>query len=296
MKENLIDLGFVVGLDYTSPHLDPHALLQQFKGHPFVRGLLKGGRAVSYGAKAIPEGGYYSMPRTSADGLLIVGDSAGFLDAQRLKGIHLAIKSGMLAAETIYEALTNDDFSAERLHTYKTRFENSWAREQLWKVRNFRQSFQKGFWSGMLHAGFQFVSNGRGLRDPMPTRAGHEMMKPLSHSGQNREVPNYDGSLTFDKLTDIFLSDTAHEEDQPCHLRIQDFDICNNRCTVEYGNPCQHFCPANVYEMVERSDGNRLQVNFTNCVHCKTCDIMDPYQIIEWTTPEGGGGPDWKNM
>ncbi len=296
MKENLIDLGFVVGLDYSSPGLDPHALLQQFKGHPFVRELLKGGQAVSYGAKAIPEGGYYSMPRTSADGLLIVGDSAGFLDAQKLKGVHLAIKSGMLAAETIYEGLKNDDFSAERLHSYKTRFENSWAREQLWGVRNFRQSFQKGFWRGMLHAGLQFVSNGRGLRDPMPTRAGYEMMEPLSRSGKEEDTPEYDGDLTFDKLTDIFLSDTAHEEDQPCHLRIQDFDICHDRCTAEYGNPCQHFCPANVYEMMDGADGKRLQVNFTNCVHCKTCDIMDPYQIIEWTTPEGGGGPDWKNM
>ncbi len=299
MKDNLIDLGFVVGLDYRHPSTDPHMLMQQFKTHPWVRRMLEGGEMVGYGAKAIPEGGYYSMPRIHSDGLLLIGDTAGFLDSQRLKGIHLAVKSGMLAAETILDCLKADDFSAQRLSDYGRRFEESWAKQELWKVRNFRQSFQKGFWSGFLHSGLQFVTGGRGLIDPMPTKAGHSMMERLgafASNGQPEQL-SFDGKLTFDKLSNVFRSDTAHEEEQPCHLKIADYDICNNRCTKEYGNPCQRFCPASVYEMVEKGDGRKeLQVNFTNCVHCKTCDIMDPYQIITWTPPEGGGGPDWKDL
>ncbi|MGH9341338.1 MAG: 4Fe-4S dicluster domain-containing protein [Acidobacteriota bacterium] len=300
MKDNLIDLGYVVGLDYEDPCTDPHHLFQKFKIHPFVRELLEDGSMISYGAKAIPEGGYYSMPRLYAGGLLIVGDSGGFLNAQRLKGIHLAVKSGMLAAETILDGLLSDDVSASVLKGYEERFEKSWARDELWKVRNFRQAFQKGLWSGMLHAGLQFISNGQGIKDPFPTTAGHARLKQLKTRPEILETGckkmEFDEKLTFDKLTDVYYSNTAHEEDQPCHLKILDFDICSNRCTHEYGNPCQHFCPAAVYEMAQEKGRKRLQVNFTNCVHCKTCDIMDPYQIIIWTPPEGGGGPDYKNM
>ncbi len=300
MKDNLINVGYVVGLDYRDPCTDGHHLFQKFKTHSLVRNVLEGGKVVGYGAKAIPEGGYYAMPRPYAAGLLIVGDSAGFLNSQRLKGIHLAVKSGMMAAETIVDALTAEDYSEARLGGYQRRFEASWARKELWRVRNFRQSFQRGFWMGALHAGLQFVTNGRGLRDPLPIRAGHSCMERLmEHYGKNdvtcRKIP-FDGQLTFDKLTDVYYSDTAHEEDQPCHLKILDPEICQNRCTYEYGNPCQHFCPASVYEIVRSDEGRRLQVNFTNCVHCKTCDIMDPYQIIVWTPPEGGGGPGYKNM
>jgi len=298
MQDNLIDLGFVVGLDYENPRMDAHRLFQQFKTNPLVRELLKEGRLVSYGAKAIPEGGYYSMPRLYSDGLLIAGDSAGFLNAQRLKGIHLAVKSGMMAAETIFEALLRDDYSSATLQGYETRFEASWAKEELWKVRNFRQAFQKGFWPGMIHAGLQYLSNGRGIIDPMPTQEGHRRMKQLQdfrEDGPRSEDVQMDGELTFDKLTDVYHSNTSHDEDQPCHLKVLDFDICHGRCGEEYGNPCQHFCPASVYEMVGQ-ESQTLQVNFSNCVHCKTCDIMDPYQIIVWTPPEGGGGPDYKNM
>ncbi|MDA2937780.1 electron transfer flavoprotein-ubiquinone oxidoreductase [Acidobacteria bacterium AH-259-A15] len=300
MNDNLIDLGYVVGLDYENPCLDAHHLFQEFKTHPFIREILEGGKVLSYGAKIIPEGGYYSMPRFYANGLLIVGDSAGFLNAQRLKGIHLAIKSGMLAAETIFEALLKGDYSAATLKSYQDRFEKSWAKGELWRVRNFRQAFQRGFWSGMFLTGLQFLTNGRGLQDPLSTMPGHARMKKLKdYSGKpdaECETMPFDGRLTFDKLTDVYFSNTAHEEDQPCHLKILDFDICHNRCTREYGNPCQHFCPAHVYEMVEQDNKARLQVNFSNCVHCKTCDVMDPYQIIVWTPPEGGGGPDYKNM
>lgn len=298
MRDNLIDLGLVVGLDYGDPCTDGHDLLQRFKTHPFVRAFLEDAGLVSYGAKAIPEGGYYSMPRLYADGVVVVGDSGGFLNAQRLKGIHLAVKSGMLAAEAIVGALLRDDFSASTLKIYSDKFENSWAKEELWKVRNFRQAYQRGFWSGMFHAGLQFLSGGRGLIDPLPTKAGHACLEQLRDGEKAAECPkiSFDGKLTFDKLTDVYYSNTAHEEDQPCHLKILDFDICHNRCVREYGNPCRHFCPAGVYEIVQQGDRRRLQLNFTNCVHCKACDIMDPYQIIVWTPPEGGGGPDYKNM
>ncbi len=300
MNDNLIDLGFVVGLDYKNPCLDAHHIFQQFKTHPFIREMLEGGKVLSYGAKAIPEGGYYSMPRLFADGLLIVGDSGGFLNSQRLKGIHLAVKSGMLAAETILESLLQGDYSRAVLGSYSDRFERSWAKEELWRVRNFRQAFQRGFFSGLIHTGVQFLTNGMGLKDPLPTLPGHVRMQQLKEYFGETEVEcqkmAFDGQLTFDKLTDVHYSNTAHEEDQPCHLKILDFDICHNRCRYEYGNPCQHFCPAHVYEMVEQDNQPRLQVNFSNCVHCKTCDIMDPYQIIAWTPSEGGGGPDYKNM
>ena len=297
MRENRLDLGFVVGLDCKSPFVDAHDLLQKWKTHPFLRDRLEGGKLVSYGAKVIPEGGYYAMPRLYANGMVIVGDSGGFLNAQRLKGVHLAIKSGMLAAETIFHALLRDDFSAGVLKAYEEGFERSWAREELWKVRNFRQAFQGGFWKGVFHAGLQFLSNGRGIRDPYPTMEGYARMRPLEQGSGGTDLYRKsvsDDELTFDKLTSLYFSGTSHEEDQPCHLKILDFDICRNRCTYEYGNPCQHFCPANVYEVVQAD--RRLQVNFSNCLHCKTCDIADPYQIIVWTPPEGSGGPDYKDM
>jgi len=297
-QENLIHVGFVVGLDYEDPTTDSHRLLQRFKAHPFVGNILEGGKPVSYGAKAIPEGGYYAMPRPYADGLLIVGDSAGFLNAQRLKGIHLAVKSGMLAAETILDSLIEGDSSAAVLQGYAKRFEASWARQELWKVRNFRQAFQRGLWRGFTHAALQFVTGGRGLFDPFPIQAGHALMKRYAQRSPEMQAPSpaVNQEPAIDKLTDVYYSDTAHEENQPCHLKVLDLDICINRCTYEYGNPCQHFCPAHVYEILKLDGSNRLQLNFTNCVHCKTCDIMDPYQIIVWTPPEGGGGPNYKNL
>jgi len=297
MQDGLIDLGLVVGLDYEDPRTDCHLLLQRLKQHPFIKDLIAGGELVSYGAKAIPEGGLYAMPRLFADGLLVVGDSGGFLNPQRLKGIHLAVESGMLAAETLLEALVMGDSSAERLSTYGARFENSPARKELWKVRNFRQSFQKGFWPGMFHSALQMLSRGRGLIDPMPITAGHILMRPTS-SLPTSPLPevDFDGTTTFDKLNSLYYSDTSHEEDQPSHLLIRDPQICIDKCREEFGNPCQNFCPASVFEITREGEQPRLQVNSSNCVHCKTCEIIDPYQIILWTPPEGGGGPDWKKM
>ncbi len=299
LSDTRVSLGLVVGLDYEDPRFDPHNAFQQFKTHPWVRKLLEGGQMVRYGAKTIPEGGYFSIPSTVVDGALIVGDSAGFLNSQRLKGIHLAMKTGMLAAETIFGALAKGDFSMATLGGFEERWQSSWVKDELWKVRNFHQGFEHGFWWGAIHGALQFATGGRGIRARYPARAGHERMRFLSgFAGRPIERVRPDGKLTFDKLKDVFHSATHHEEDQPSHLRIADFDICNNRCTREYGNPCQHFCPAAVYEMEDNPDGSgkRLKLNPSNCVHCKTCDIADPYQIITWVCPEGGGGPHYDGL
>ena len=305
-KDNVISLGFVTGLDYVDPRLDPQRVLQEFKLHPLVRALLEGGKMIRYGAKSLPYGGWWAVPPVAGDGWMIVGDSAGFLNSQRLKGIHLAIKSGMLAAETAFEALAQNDFSAVRLAGYQQRVENSWIKDELWRVRNFHQGFEHGLWAGMFHAGLQQITGGRGLHARYAATAGHRRLKKLADlpadGGPEAHLLNDykgDGKLTFDKLTDLYHSGTKHEEDQPAHLVIHDTNICNTRCVTEFGNPCQHFCPASVYEMVEASDvpsGKQIHLNPSNCVHCKTCDIMDPYEIITWVPPEGGGGPNYDGM
>jgi electron-transferring-flavoprotein dehydrogenase len=298
LSETRFSVGLVSGLDYGDPRFDPHNAFQLFKTHPMVKRLLEGGQMVRYGAKTIPEGGYFSIPQTAMDGALIAGDSAGFLNSQRLKGIHLAMKSGMLAAETIYDALVKGDTSAAALSAFEDRWRSSWVKDELWKVRNFHQGFENGFWAGAFHTALQFVTGGRGLRARYPTRPDYEHMRKLAQAGAPPETVKPDGKLIFDKLSDVYHSSTHHEEDQPSHLRIADFDICNTRCTAEYGNPCQHFCPAAVYEMEETTDGSgkRLKLNPSNCVHCKTCDIADPYEIITWVCPEGGGGPHYDGM
>jgi electron-transferring-flavoprotein dehydrogenase len=305
-KDNIVSLGFVTGLDYHDPRLDPHRVLQEFKKHPVIARLLEGGKMIRYGAKSLPYGGWWAVPPVAGDGWMILGDSAGFLNSQRLKGIHLAIKSGMLAAETAFEAILQSDFSAARLAGYQQRVENSWIKEELWKVRNFHQGFERGFWHGMLHAALQQVTGGRGLHARYASHAGHQRLAKLTElpadGGPTAHLLGHakgDGKLTFDKLTDLYHSGTKHEEDQPAHLVIHDTNICNTRCTTEYGNPCQYFCPANVYEMVEAGDvsgGKQIHLNASNCVHCKTCDIMDPYEIITWVPPEGGGGPNYDGM
>jgi electron-transferring-flavoprotein dehydrogenase len=305
-KDNIVSFGFVTGLDYPDPRLDPQRVLQEFKRHPLMRKLLEGGKMIRYGAKSLPYGGWWAIPPVSGNGWMILGDSAGFLNSQRLKGIHLAIKSGMLAAETAFECLQKNDFSAAATSAYQKRVENSWIKTELWKVRNFHQGFEHGFWHGMVHAGLQQFTGGRGLHARYAASSGHARMKKLAQLPADGGAEAHlldnakgDGKLTFDKLTDLYHSGTKHEEDQPAHLVIHDTQVCNVRCVQEYGNPCQHFCPANVYEMVEAADvpsGKRISLNPSNCVHCKTCDIMDPYQIITWVPPEGGGGPNYDGM
>ncbi len=302
MDETHWIVGFVTGLDSPDPTSDPHRRLQELKTHPLVRGLIEGGKPVAYGAKAIAEGGYWAMPKLSGPGFLLCGDSGGFLNGARLKGIHLAIHSGMLAAETAFECLRAGDFSAARLEGYTQRFERSWACEELRKVRNFHQGFEHGLIPGMLNTGAGMFLGGRGLlgQDRLHNVPGHQRMKHLAVAHPNgKPAPlKADGVLTFDKLADVYLSGTYHDEDEPVHLVVADTSICATRCREEYGNPCQHFCPAGVYEMVpdEATGGLRLHINASNCVHCKTCDIADPYQIITWVTPEGGDGPDYKRL
>jgi electron-transferring-flavoprotein dehydrogenase len=305
-KDNVVSLGFVTGLDYPDPRLDPQRVLQEFKKHPFIASLLEGGKMIRYGAKSLPYGGWWAVPPLAGDGWMILGDSAGLLNSQRLKGIHLAIKSGMLAAETAFEALTKGDASAATLAGFQKRVDSSWIKDELWKVRNFHQGFEHGFWTGMFHAGIQQFTGGRGLRDRYPGKAGYQLMKPLADLPANGGDEAHllgpykgNGKLTFDKLTDLYHSGTKHEEDQPSHLIIHDTNICGQRCIKEFGSPCQNFCPANVYEMMDDSaapNGKRISLNPSNCVHCKTCDIQDPYQIITWVPPEGGGGPNYDGM
>jgi electron-transferring-flavoprotein dehydrogenase len=303
-KDNIVSLGFVTGLDYHDPRLDPQHVLQTFKQHPFIARLLSGGKMIRYGAKSLPYGGWWSLPPLGGDGWMIIGDSAGFLNSARLKGIHLAIKSGMLAAETAFEALVRSDSSTATLGRLQRRVETSWIQDELWPVRNFHQGFKNGMVEGVFNTVLQDIFDG-GLRNRLPSHAGYENLEPLANLRDGGPEANLlgpakgDGKLTFDKLTDLYHSGTKHEEDQPAHLLIADTDICNERCVKEFGSPCQNFCPANVYEMADdpaAPHGKRISLNPANCVHCKTCDIQDPYQIITWVPPEGGGGPNYDGM
>lgn len=299
MADGHVSIGFVIGLDYLDPRLDPHQRFQEFKTHPYIRSILDGGTLYSYGAKSIPEGGYWALPQYYFKGALIIGDAGGFLNSMRLKGIHLAFKTGMLAAQAASEAIDANDFSSEKLKRFEELVEKSWVKEELWKVRNFHQGFEHGLFVGMLHAGLQMVTGGRGVRNRYRNKPGHARMRRL-HEYYGGNIPRplepvYDRNLTFDKLTDVYNSGTHHDEDQPPHLHVLEPSVCHPRCTNEYGNPCQFFCPAAVYEMTDAGNGAlRLQINASNCVHCKTCDIMDPYEIINWVTPEGGGGPGYE--
>jgi len=305
MQNDQAIVGLVVGLDYKNPLLDPHLEFQRLKTHPRIAELLAGGKMAFYGAKALPEGGWWSLPRLAGDGFLIIGDSAGLLNGERLKGIHLGMKSGMLAAETIFEALRAGGVTKERLALYPEKVDASWIKEEMFPARNFHQAFDHGFLAGMVQAGVGMVTNGRGwgIFDRLETRPGHERMVKLDTPEGRRMKPGTplktDTQLVFDRLADVYHSGTGHEENQPVHLLVADTDICIYQCAVEYANPCQRFCPAAVYEMVPdpaSPTGERLQINASNCVHCKTCDIMDPYGIITWVPPEGGGGPNYSKM
>ncbi|MCP3915050.1 MAG: electron transfer flavoprotein-ubiquinone oxidoreductase [bacterium] len=289
---NQLSLGFVIGLDQGDAKLDPHALFVKWKQHARIAKLLEGGKVVRYGAKTVPEGGYFSMPKLYGDGFVLVGDTAGFLNAATLKGIHLAIKSGMMAAEAIAEALAAGDTSSAKLARYDELFEASWAKDELYSVRNYRQAFEGGLVSGIIDFGLQRITGGRGLKGKRGGHADHDAMRPISQS--KMEKPRFNDTNALDKLTDVYLSGAIHEEDQPSHLLIPDPTICVERCTQEYGNPCQHFCPAAVYEWPDGAD--HVVINASNCVHCKTCDIADPYENIEWVVPEGGGGPKYVDM
>lgn len=295
MQNDLLDVGLVVGLDYRNPHTDPHRLFQQFKAHPHIAKMLEGGKMLYYGAKTVPMGGYFAQPKYYGDGFCIIGDSASFLNSQKLKGIHLAMQSGVFAAQAIFEALLADKYDEAQLKRYYDLVEGSYIKKELYEVRNFHQAFEHGRLRGLIESGLQYITGGAGLRgDIHHNKAGHEYMQKINGAADPAPFQG-DKKLTFDKLTDVYHASVEHSEDQPSHLKILDPNICVERCTKEYGNPCQHFCPAAVYEVEEVNGGRRPKVNFSNCVHCKTCDIMDPYQIIDWVTPEGGGGPNYIN-
>jgi electron-transferring-flavoprotein dehydrogenase len=301
MPGGRVSLGLVVGLDYRDPLFDPFAAFQRFKEHPLIAGLLLGGQRVKYGAKALPEGGWNTIPRLWMDGALLAGDCAGFLNSFRLKGIHLAMKSGMLAAETAFDAVRSGDWSATRLRAYEDKVNASWIRDELYPVRNVHQAFGHGLVAGLAFSALTVATGGR-WPSTLEGHAGHTRMRTLEEYYGTGQVPlttsnavRPDRVLTFDKVTSVHYSGTRHEEDQPVHLLVQT-DVCYSRCGEEYGHPCQRFCPANVYEMVREGDRKRLQINASNCVHCKTCDIMDPYQVITWVPPEGGGGPHFDGL
>ena len=301
MPGGQLSVGFVAGLDYKDPLFDPHMAFNRFKQHPLVRSLLEGGQMVRYGAKAIPEGGWNTIPRPYMDGGLIAGDAGGFLNSLRFKGIHLAMRTGMLAAESAFEAIRAGDTSAAGLKRYQEKIDAGPVRAELYPVRNVHQAFEHGLLAGMAVSGLTLATGGH-LPD-LSGHPGHARMQTLARfhglSEERMEPANattIDRKLTFDKVTNVHYSATAHDEDQPAHLLVHT-DVCNTICGPEYGHPCTRFCPANVYEIVHDAPGtHRLQINASNCVHCKTCDIMDPYQVITWVPPEGGGGPQYNGL
>ncbi len=307
MGGDLVSVGHVVRLDYQDPLLDPFLEFQKYKQHPHLAELLAGGELADYGAKAISEGGYFAVPRLWVPGALIAGEAGNMLNSFKLKGIHYAIKSGILAADTVLEMLLAGDSSDERFAVYQDRVMSSYIGRELHQVRNFHQALSSGLVVGMARIGFQIATGGRDvLGDRLPGHPSHTAYRRVEevHHRPYREIRaewekngrfKYDKTLTFDRMTDVYKCGTIHDEDQEPHLKVRETDICYDRCTVEYGNPCTRFCPAGVYEMVDESGkGNyRLQINFSNCVHCKTCDLADPYRNITWTLPEPGGGPKY---
>jgi len=294
-------IGLLVSLEAKDPAMDAHYLLQKLKNHPYFRKKLGKGKVVKYGAKAVTCGGWASIPQLYADGAMICGDSASFLNPMRIKGIHLSMKSGMLAAETAFEALKRGDPSAEVLRAYKEKVDASWIREEMEPAKNFHSYFEQGVLGGLAKVGMSFVF-GPG-KDIKPFHADFEGMLKASHVHGNNGYPSrddlvYDDTYIVTKLTDVYHSGTKHEEQQPAHLKVVDKDICATRCKEEYGNPCTRFCPAQVYNMHfnESTGRDELHIDFSNCVHCKTCDIRDPYQIISWVPPEGGNGPEYGTL
>jgi electron-transferring-flavoprotein dehydrogenase len=287
LDNDRVAIGFVAGLDYEDPNFAPYEAFQQFKHHPRVHALLEGGSIVSAGARAIVEGGWQSLPKIEMPGAILIGDSAGLLNVPKIKGTHQAMRSGMLAAEHVAATMSAGGWDAK--------LRASSVAAELKKVRNIRPGFNKGLWLGLVNAAWETVTGGRSpwtLRNHADWSALKKLDKYTSPDRDyvTRDLP------PRDRLAGVYFAATEHDEDQPVHLIVHNTDICVTRCTVEYGNPCTRFCPAAVYEMVEDAAGRRLQINAANCVHCKTCDIKDPYEIITWVTPEGGSGPNYQAL
>ncbi len=295
LEDNQVAVGFVVGLDYENPYLSPFEEFQRFKTHPQVRETFAGGRRVAYGARALNEGGFQSIPKLVFPGGALVGDCAGFLNTPQIKGTHTAMKSGMTAAEAAFEYLR--DGPSDELTSYPERLKASWLWDELFRARNVRPGFRWGLWGGMLNAGIDtYLLRGRAPWT-MHHHHDHERTKKAAECTKI-EYPKPDGALTFDRLSSVFLSGTNHEENQPAHLTLKDDTVPIAVNLKQFDAPEQRFCPAGVYEILQDDNDSspRLQINAQNCVHCKACDIKDPTQNINWVVPEGGGGPSYPNM
>ncbi|PTU67675.1 electron transfer flavoprotein-ubiquinone oxidoreductase [Chromobacterium sp. Panama] len=296
LDNNQVVVGFVIGLDYQNPYLSPFEEFQRFKTHPAIRKVFEGGRRLSYGARALTEGGLQSLPRLTFPGGLLVGDTAGFLNVPKIKGTHTAMQSAMLAAEAVFELLGQEQ-PAREATAYSQKFKQSWLHEELHRVRNIRPSFRWGLWPAMIYSALDtFLFRGKAPWTLRHHQADHQSLKPADECAPIA-YPKPDGVLTFDRLSSVFISNTNHGEDQPPHLKLKDASVPVQFNLAKYDAPEQRYCPAGVYEIVGREEGEpRLQINAQNCVHCKTCDIKDPTQNIVWTVPEGGGGPNYPNM
>jgi len=295
LEDNQVAVGFVVGLDYKNPYLSPFDEFQRFKTHPKIRGTFKGGRRISYGARALNEGGLQCLGKLSFPGGVLIGDDGGTLNMPKIKGTHTAMKSGMIAAEAAFAALA-EATPAKELAAYDAALKTSWVYKELYAARNVRPSFKWGLIIGSIYTGIdQMLLRGHA---PWTLKHGHADHQTLLKKNQATPIdyPKPDGELTFDKLSSVFISGTNHAEGQPCHLRLTDPTVATRINLADYDGPEQRFCPAGVYEFVEESGDTVLQINSQNCVHCKTCDIKDATQNINWTVPEGGGGPNYPNM
>ena len=295
LEDNQVAVGFVVGLDYENPWLSPFDEFQKFKTHPAIRPFFEGGKRIAYGARAINEGGFQSIPRLTFPGGMLIGCAAGFVNVPKIKGSHTAMKSGMTAAEAVFDWLAAETQPNAEVRSYGERLRQTWLWDELYRVRNIRPSFHGGFVQGFLYSAIDTVI----LRGRAPWtfrhRPDHESLKP-KNACQAIDYPAPDGEITFDRASSVFLASTNHEEDQPVHLTLKDASVPVDINLALYEAPEQRYCPAGVYEIIEDDDGVRLQINAQNCVHCKTCDIKDPTQNIVWVTPEGGGGPNYPNM
>ena len=295
LPDNQVSLGLIVDLSYSNPHLSPFDEFQRWKHHPEIAGVLEGGERISYGARAISKGGFQALPKLSIPGALLVGDDAGFCNPLKIKGSHTAMKSGMLAAESVFEECLQGHAYTE-VSGYQRKFESSWLYDELNRARNVGPGLHKfGILLGGAHTLVdQFFKGNQAwtLKDDTPD---HATLKPAA-SSKTIDYPKPDGKISFDKLSSVFLSNTNHEEDQPCHLTLADPDLPIRDNLPQFAEPAQRYCPAGVYEVVEDAGGPRFQINAQNCVHCKTCDIKDPAQNITWVVPEGAGGPNYPNM
>lgn len=298
MKDNQVAIGYLTALSYEDPLLDLYDAFIRFKLHPFVAGIIQGGKVIEQGARTVSVGGYHTMPKLCVSGGLFVGAAAAMHNAPALKGIHTAMKSGMLAAEAIVHAAKKGDYSAAALNQYCTLFEKSWLKDELVEGRNFSAALSKKSPIKFIHLAAQYLSDGQGFRDRLPLEEDCKTLKPVKPGAAPSpiEAKCFDGTLIVDKLTGVYLSKTLHREDQPSHLVVHDPELCVSKCFETYQSPCTRFCPGNVYEIRvdEKTSRKELRLNPSNCLHCKTCDVKDPFRNITWTCPEGGEGPGYR--